>query len=52
MKTIIQVEMETIRNDKRRPGESDLKHFSVNSHTVTIRLFGIPIYKKQESFRD
>lgn len=52
MEAIIQKEVEIIRNAKRRPGESNLEHFGVNSRTVTIRLFGIAVYKKWESFRD
>lgn len=52
MKAIIQVEMETIRNSTRRPGEANLIHFGVNSRTLTIRLFGIAIFKKWESYKD
>lgn len=46
------MEIETIRNSTRRQGEANLIHFGVNSRTLTIRLFGIAIFKKQESFRD
>lgn len=52
MKALIEKKIEVTRNINRRPGESDLKYFGINSRTVTIRLFGIPVYMKNESFRD
>ncbi len=52
MKAILEKDVKSERNARRRPGESDIKYFSLNSRTVIIRLFGIPIYKKCESFRD
>lgn len=52
MKAIIEKKVEIIRNDNRRPGESNKDVFNINSRTVTIRLFGIPVYKNDVSFRD
>ena len=51
MKAIIQNQLEVIRNPSRRCGESDMI-YSVNSRIITIRLFGILIYRKIESIRD
>lgn len=51
MKAVIEKQLEVIRNNSRRCGDSDMIFF-VNSRIVTIRLFGIPIYRKIESIKD
>lgn len=51
MKAIIQKQSEVIRNVSKKIGESN-EYYQINSRIITMRLFGIPIFRKIESFSD
>lgn len=51
MKAIVEKQVEVIRNPKNRTGQT-VKYIGMECCITTVRILGIPIYKRVELFRD
>ena len=49
---LITITVETVPNNCRHVGYPDRDCFNLISRTVMVRLLGIPIYRRHESFED